>query len=184
MLADAEIKQAAAELWFAQSELGRAQSLSKTKAISERTLERARIDVETRQAALTRARASLEVRQRELESSRARLIGPEEAWKGEVPSGCCVTVRAPVSGRVLRLIQESERVVMAGTPLIEIGDPENLELVVELLSVDAVKVVEGATATIDGWAACPSLPRLRALSRRGSPRYRRSGSRSSGCAPF
>lgn len=154
-LAEAEIKQAAAELWFAESEFSRAQSLSKTKAISERALERARIDVETRQAAVTRARASLEVRQRELESSRARLIGPEEAWKGEVPSGCCVSVRAPVSGRVLRLLQESERVVAAGTPLIEIGDPENLELVVELLSVDAVKVVEGATATIDGWGGMP-----------------------------
>jgi HlyD family secretion protein len=159
-LAEAEIKQVAAELWFAESEFSRAQSLSKTKAISERTLERARIDVETRQAAVTRARASLEVRQRELESSRARLIGPEEAWKGEVPSGCCVSVRAPVSGRVLRLIQESERVVMAGTPLIEIGDPENLELVVELLSVDAVKVVEGATATIDGWGGMPLLAKV------------------------
>jgi HlyD family secretion protein len=159
-LAEAEIKQVAAELWFAESEFSRAQSLSKTKAISERTLERARIDVETRQAAVTRARASLEVRQRELESSRARLIGPEEAWKGEVPSGCCVSVRAPVSGRVLRLIQESERVVMAGTPLIEIGDPKNLELVVELLSVDAVKVVEGATATIDGWGGMPLLAKV------------------------
>jgi HlyD family secretion protein len=159
-LAEAEIKQVAAELWFAESEFSRAQSLSKTKAISERTLERARIDVETRQAALNRAKASLDVRRREMESSRARLIGPEEAWKGEVPSGCCVTVRAPVSGRVLRLIQESERVVMAGTPLIEIGDPENLELVVELLSVDAVKVVEGATAIIDGWGGVPLLAKV------------------------
>jgi HlyD family secretion protein len=159
-LAEAEIKQAAAELWFAESEFSRAQSLSKTKAISERTLERARIDVETRQAALTRARANLDVRQRELESSRARLIGPEEAWKGEVPSGCCVSVRAPVSGRVLRLIQESERVVAAGTPLIEIGDPEDLELVVELLSADAVKVVEGASATIDGWGGMPLLAKV------------------------
>lgn len=160
-LADAEIKQAAAEMWFAESELTRAQTLSKTKAISERTLERARIDVETRQAALTRARAGLDVRQRELESSRARLIGPEEAWKGEeVPRGCCVTVRAPVSGRVLRLIQESERVVTAGTPLLEIGDPDNIELVVELLSVDAVKVVEGAIASIDGWGGPPLLAKV------------------------
>ena len=125
----------------------RAVPSSSTKTISERALERARIDVDTRQASLTRAKANLDVRKRELESAQARLIGPEEAWKGEVPVGCCVTVRAPVSGRVLRLIQESERVVAAGTPLLEIGDPDNLELVVELLSVDAVKVIEGATAT-------------------------------------
>jgi HlyD family secretion protein len=98
--------------------------------------------VDTRQANLARAKANLDVRKRELESSQARLIGPEEAWKGEVPAGCCVTVRAPVSGRVLRLIQESKRVVTAGTPLLEIGDPGNLEIVVELLSADAVKVIE------------------------------------------
>ena len=113
-LAEAEINQAAAELEFAESELGRAHALIKTKTISERALERARIDVDTRRAALARAKANLEVRKRELESAQARLIGPEEAWKGEVPVGCCVTVRAPVSGRVLRLIQESERVVPPG----------------------------------------------------------------------
>jgi HlyD family secretion protein len=154
-LAEAEIKQAAAELEFAQSELRRAQSLIKSKIISDRALERARIDVDTRQASLTRTNANLDVRKRELESAQARLIGPEEAWKGEVPVGCCVTVRAPVSGRVLRLMQESERVVAAGTPLLEIGDPDNLELVVELLSGDAVKVTEGATASIDGWGGRP-----------------------------
>ena len=159
-LAEAEINQAAAELEFAQSELRRAQLLIKSKIISERSLERARIDVDTRQAALTRAKANLDVRKRELDTSQARLIGPEEAWKGEVPVGCCVTVRAPENGRVLRLIQESERVVTAGTPLLEIGDPDNLELVVELLSVDAVKVFEGATATVDGWGGPPLVAKV------------------------
>lgn len=159
-LVGAEINQAAAELEFAQSELRRAQSLGKSKTISERALERARIDADTRQASLTRAKANLDVRKRELESAQARLIGPEEAWKGEVPVGCCVTVRAPVSGRVLRIIQESERVVAAGTPLLEIGDPDNVELVVELLSVDAVKVMEGASATIDGWGGTPILAKV------------------------
>jgi HlyD family secretion protein len=156
-LAEAEIKQAEAELEFARSELRRAKSLMESKTVSERVLERARIDVETRQAALTRAEASRNVRKRELESAQARLIAPQEAAKGEVPAGCCVTVLAPVSGRVLRLIQESERVVTAGTPLLEIGDPDNLEIVVDLLSADAVKVVESATASIEGWGG-ESLP--------------------------
>lgn len=150
-LAEAEVHQATAELEFAESELKRAAALIGSKAISERAMERARIDVDTRRAALARAKSNLEVRKRELESGQARLIGPEEQWKGEVAAGCCVNVRAPASGRVLRLIQESERVVVAGTPVVEIGDPENLELVVELLSVDAVKVREGATASVEGW---------------------------------
>ncbi len=155
-LADAEVSQAAAELAFAESELKRAGTLIGSRTVSERTLERARIDVDTRRAALARAKANLEVRKRELESGQARLIGPEEQWKGEVAVGCCVNVRAPASGRVLRLIQESERVVSAGTPVVEIGDPANLEIVVELLSVDAVKVREGAMASIEGWGG-PAL---------------------------
>ncbi|HZT48028.1 MAG TPA: HlyD family efflux transporter periplasmic adaptor subunit, partial [Hyphomicrobiaceae bacterium] len=117
--------------------------------------ERAQIDVDTRTAALARAKAGLEVRKRELESAQARTTAPEEAWRGEVPVGCCVTARAPVSGRVLRLIQESERVVVAGTPLVEIGDTDNLEIVVEYLSVDAVKVREGAKAMVEGWGGPP-----------------------------
>ncbi len=159
-LAEAEVNQATAELEFAKSELKRAEALIRSKAISDRALERARIDGDTRQAALAKAKANLEVRRRELESAQARLIGPEEAWKGEVPVGCCVTVRAPVSGRVLRLMQESERVIVAGTPLIEIGDPDNLELVVELLSVDAVRVREGAVASVQGWGGPPLLAKV------------------------
>jgi HlyD family secretion protein len=155
-LAEAEIRQAESELEFAESELTRARTLMRSKTISERTMERARIDVDTRRATLARAKSNLDVRKREQESAQARLTAPEEAWKGEVPVGCCVTVRAPVSGRVLRLIQESERVVLAGTPLVEIGDPTNLELVVEYLSVDAVKVREGAKAAVEGWGG-PAL---------------------------
>ena len=154
-LAEAEIRQAESELEFAENELGRARALIRNKTISERTHERARIDADTRRAAVARAKSNLEVRKRELESAQARLIAPEEAWKGEVPVGCCVTVRAPVSGRVLRLIQESERVVLAGTPLVDIGDPADLELVVEYLSTDAVKVREGALATVEGWGGTP-----------------------------
>ena len=60
-----------------------------------------------------------------------------------------------MSGRVLRLIQESEKVVIAGTPLVEIGDPANLEILVELLSTDAVKVRNGAEATVEGWGGPP-----------------------------
>ena len=154
-LAEAEIRQAESELEFAENELGRARALIRNKTISERTHERARIDADTRRAAVARAKSNLEVRKRELESAQARLIAPEEAWKGEAPVGCCVTVRAPVSGRVLRLIQESERVVLAGTPLVDIGDPADLELVVEYLSTDAVKVREGALATVEGWGGTP-----------------------------
>ncbi len=154
-LTEAELRQANAELEFAQSELKRAEELIKTRATPERALERARIDVDTRKAAVARAQANVEVRRRELESTQARGTHPEEAWKGEVPVGCCVNVRSPASGKVLRILQESERVVAAGTPLLEVGDPANLEIVVDLLSGEAVKVREGAAASLESWGGPP-----------------------------
>lgn len=154
-LAEAEVRSAAAELQFAESELKRAQALAASNTVAERTLERARIDVDTRKAARARAEANVEVRRRELESTQARTMPPDEAVKGEVAPGCCFNVRSPVSGRVLRILQESERVVAAGTPLLEIGDPGNLEIVVDLLSADAVKVREGSAASIEAWGGAP-----------------------------
>jgi hypothetical protein len=62
-----------------------------------------------------------------------------------------VSVAAPVVGRVLKVLQESEQVVLQGTPLVEVGDPENLELVVELLSSEAVRVRPGVAAIVEGW---------------------------------
>lgn len=154
-LAEAEVRQAQSELEFAEAERKRALSLAQSQHIAERALEKAKLDAETRLAALARAKSSLEVRKREVESAQARLIGPQEHWKGEVPVGCCVKVHAPVSGRVLRVLQESEKVVAAGTPLVEIGDPAKLEILVELLSADAVKVRAGAKATIESWGGPP-----------------------------
>ncbi len=66
-------------------------------------------------------------------------------------ASCCLEVRAPASGRVLKVLQTSEQVVQTGAALVEIGDPRKLEIVVELLSTDAVKIREGARAEIDGW---------------------------------
>jgi HlyD family secretion protein len=154
-LAEAEVRQAQSELEFAEGEYDRAQKLSRTETIALRALEKAQLDAQARRAALERAKSGLEVRRREVESAEARLIGPNEHWKGEVPVGCCVKVHAPVSGRVLRVLQESEKVVSAGTPLVEIGDPAKLEIVVELLSADAVKVREGAAATVEAWGGTP-----------------------------
>jgi HlyD family secretion protein len=149
------VRQAQSELDFAEAELERARTLARSRTIAERALEKAKLDVDTRRASLARAKSSLEVRKRHMESAEARLIPPEEHWKGEVPVGCCVKVHAPVSGRVLRVLQESEKVVAAGTPLVEVGDPANLELLVELLSADAVKVRVGASATVEAWGGPP-----------------------------
>jgi HlyD family secretion protein len=71
-----------------------------------------------------------------------------------------VLLRAPVDGNVMQILHESEGVVVAGTPLAEIGDPKDLEIVVDLLSQDAVRIREGAPAAIEEWGGETALNAL------------------------
>jgi len=150
-LGEAQVAEAESLLTFVSSQLTRSEELARRGIISERAHEQARMEVDTAKARLASARATLNVRKRELESARARLIGPEMQQDVATDESCCVNVTAPETGEVLKLLTESEQVVNAGTPLIEIGDPHNLEIVVDLLSSDAVRVPDNAEARITGW---------------------------------
>ncbi len=159
LLADAHIRQARSALQFAQGEEQRAQRLVESQNIPEQLLERAVLDRETREAELSGAQAERELRAQELNAARVRLLGPEARW--EDAEDCCIRVPAPVSGNVLRIWVESAQVVLAGESLLEIGDPRDLEVAVELLSADAVRVQEGALAFVEGWGgAYPLRTRL------------------------
>ena len=107
----------------------------------------------------------MRVRTFELESARAMLIMPNGNNVG-ANGECCVLLRAPVNGNVMQILHESEGVVAAGTLLAEIGDPEDLEIVVDLLSQGAVRIREGAPAAIEEWG---SEDALNALVRRVEP---------------
>ena len=71
--------------------------------------------------------------------------------------GALFKVRSPVAGRILRIADASERVVAAGTPLLTVGDLGKLEVVIELLSSEAVKVKPGMPVILDGWGGSQSL---------------------------
>jgi HlyD family secretion protein len=113
-------------------------------------VEKARLDVATNEAALASAKAQQDVRRSERASVAARLTPPSTATP-ETRSDCCIQLLAPVTGVVLKIVQESEAVVLPGKPLIEIGDPLDLEVVADLLSTDAVQIKAGAPVRIDGW---------------------------------
>ena len=165
-LARAQVREAEAQLAHAESEYTRAVQLHRRGTISESRFEEVRMSVSTAEARLFSAEATLAVRQRELETARARLVGPESDLLAEDdPEACCVLVRAPVNGQILEIHVESEQVVSAGTPLVDIGDPQRLEVVAELLSSDAVRIAAGAPARIDGWGG----PELSATVRRVDP---------------
>jgi HlyD family secretion protein len=158
-LAEAEVRRTEAALEFSRGELRRAEMLARTNAIPERGLEKARLDVQTNEAALASAKAQLDVRRSERASVAARLIDPGTATQ-ETRAGCCIQLRAPVTGVVLKIIQDSEAVVPAGAPLIDIGDPLDLEVIADLLSTDAVQIKPDAAVRIDGWGGSPIRGRV------------------------
>lgn len=152
-MAKTQLAQAHTQLDFAERALERVVLLSQRGLVSAQTLERAQYDLDVATSAVESANASLGVRVSELENARAALI---EGVGGSAETACCVELKAPVSGRILRVLSESEQVVQAGTPLLNIGDPADLEIAVELSSRDAVQLRPGARATIDGWGG-PAL---------------------------
>ncbi|MES9832680.1 MAG: HlyD family efflux transporter periplasmic adaptor subunit [Candidatus Thiodiazotropha sp. DIVDIV] len=148
--AEASVKEARLELDFALSELRRARSLKQDAVISTRELESTERTYQTRQAALETAIANRQARQAELDRANAELISPTEPRSNS--EACqCVPIRAPVNGRILKIAHKSEGVVSAGEPLLEIGDPGKLEIVVDLLSSDAVKVEAEQLVFIENW---------------------------------
>jgi HlyD family secretion protein len=158
-LAEAEVRRIEASLEFSRGEFRRAEALARTNTISVRTLEKAKLDVQTNEAALASAKAQLDVRGSERASVAARLIDPSSVAAPSNPS-CCIQLRAPVTGVVLKIIQDSEAVVQAGAPLLDIGDPLDLEVIADLLSTDAVQIKPGSLVRIDGWGGSPIQGRV------------------------
>lgn len=152
-LARAELEGAEARLTHARQEASRTETLFAASVASASAVDRARLNVRTAAAAVANAKAAVGVQQAALEAARVRLIEPAAADLG----GRTVTIRAPVAGRILRVLQESETVVTQGAPVLEIGDPGDLEVVAELLSGDAARISAGAPAVIEAWGEGPPI---------------------------
>jgi HlyD family secretion protein len=103
-------------------------------------------------ARLRSAEASEEAAAAEERRARGALLA---AGVGAEAGAATFAVAAPASGVVLRVAQESEAVVGAGTPLVVIGDPAEIEVVAEFLSQDAVRIAPGARATLENWGGPP-----------------------------
>jgi HlyD family secretion protein len=152
--AQARQKQARLELEFALAQLKRQQELAQAGVIAKQQLEVAELDARTKQEALVAADYAVRNAEHEVELARASLIQSEkEATKllGDNPDQPPIVIYSPVDGVVLRRLRESQAVVPAGEPLLEVGDPADLEIVSDLLSTDAVKVRPGQQVDIERW---------------------------------
>lgn len=145
---------AEAETAFAQAmaEQERRDELFKINLASAEEQELYRQATDTAQAKLLRAQASLQAAAAEVESARSLLLGLD----GDSNAGIR-NITAPVTGTIYRVFEENERVVQAGTPLLAISNADTLELVVDLLTQDAVQVQSGNTIIITGWGGAESL---------------------------
>ena len=143
-----QVNSAAAELDLGQRELARARRLKETGAIAVQALDLATNRVEVLEDQLASAKFALKVAEYELEQAKAALVHVEDE---RIDAGRLIEIRSPVTGYVLNVFEESARVVGADTRIMEVGDPRDLEVEVELLSSDAVNVKRGADVSIGRW---------------------------------
>jgi len=145
--AAARVEQAEAALAQAQRTAERARRLARDNTISSEELEMATLAATTRTKEVEAARFAARTAAYNLEAADAVLL----ATGDDVGSNARVALHAPVRGSVLRLFEKSARVLPVGTPVLEIGDPADLEIVIDVLSTEAVKILPGATVFVEDW---------------------------------
>ncbi len=143
------LDRAAAMMEMARKDADKQRSLRERNAATEKEYDDAVLMERVRTQEYNSARFAQEIARFALAQSKAALIrtAPDN---GPDPDAI-FEIRAPCNGRVLRVFQESSAVVQAGTPLLEFGDPSDLEAEIDVLSTDAVKIRGGAAVIIDHW---------------------------------
>ncbi len=146
----AELQAATARQQFAAVELDRVKTAFNRQAANQVELDAAQVADRTARADLDAATFARKIAEFELELAQAALLRTRPAGEGESSSEYLV-IRSPITGRVLRVIQESAAVVNPGSPLMELGNPADLEIAVDVLSTDAVQIEPGAPVHIERW---------------------------------
>jgi HlyD family secretion protein len=148
----ADRERLAAEGTRADAELARTTMLVKTGAAALQDLDNAKAAAATAHEAIRAAEATSTARQADVSAAESTLTGPSaQALQS-------LTVVSPASGVVTHVLQQSERTVAAGNPLVEIGDTGGLEAQIEFLSEDAVKIRPGQAAEIYNWGGPGVIP--------------------------
>lgn len=143
--AQVRIARARTALSQARGTLAREETLAKGRYIAANQLETDRLAVRAAEDEVRSAEEDRHVAGHELEQARAALAAVREDDTG------AFAVRAPVAGKVLRVVQPSAATVALGAPLLEIGDTDGIEIVAELLTTDALQAAPGAPVRIERW---------------------------------
>ena len=145
--AAANLEKARATQRYAASDLRRYEKLFSEKMVSAQELE----TVQLREASAAKEQAAAESALRQAEAEMAEFASLAPAGTNTLLDP--VTVKAPATGSVLHVFEENSRVVAAGTPLMEVGDPLDIEVVVEVLSRDGAMISPGTPVELEQWGA-------------------------------
>ena len=158
--ASAQVRVAGAELDQRRRDFSRAQRLAEIGGVAPREVEERQLAQVQAEEALRQATERVRAAEAEARQARAVLIARQPGLMTPV------LVRAPAAGRVLRVTERSERIVAAGTVLIEIGDPASLEVVVDVLSSDGTMIQPGDHVRLSEWGNTEPKERLHPLTGR------------------
>ena len=152
--AEERVQEAAAADEYATARLDRTRRLADAGLTPKDTLEQAASEAKRASAATRSAEAAADAARHDLEGANAALT---RAGASDGLPGGRVPVRSPATGRVLAVRHESEGVVPAGTPLLEVGDSGRLEVEVDVLSADAVRIRPGTPVRFERWGGDVTL---------------------------
>lgn len=146
--AEEQANAASAAATLAENELKRLRPLMQQSLISRDDFDKANTQALTAAAARRSAEFNVETARYELEAANSML---DYSFAGDDTQLERVAVRSPISGRVLKVARECEGPVTTGEPLLEVGDPTALEIEVDVLSADAVKIKPGMQVEFERW---------------------------------
>ena len=146
---------ASAEARFARSDYSRKQQLQEKSLVSRDALEQAATRSREAAAGLRSAGFAVEVARHELEAAETAL--QFSIANNGISADETVAIKAPINSRVLRIHHKSEGVLATGEPLLEIGDPAGLEIAVDVLSADAVRIRPGTQVELLRWGGPQTL---------------------------
>jgi len=142
-----QVRHAQADLEQALRESRRMEKLAADGFVAPQAAEQAKVAETTSANELEAARFRARSAEADAKAARAALLALDASRGGSAK----IPVRSRVAGKVLRVPEKSERVVAVGTPLMTIGDPSRLEIVVDVLSAEAVKIKPGIPVLLEGW---------------------------------
>ena len=154
-VAQANLKKAYAHTAFTNMNLTRATETREKGTISQSEFDKTQWEAESAEAELDNAKAAILLQKATLANAKADLINMDSLGMNTSKT---IDLKSPINGRVLNVLQKSESIIAEGTPIVEVGNvAEDLEIIVELLSTDAVKINKGNKVMIQNWGETEPL---------------------------